>query len=92
MSRPKVKKVNLELNISLKNIIFFIVGKPLKVTYVTETHHSPPPTQNFDYRNFLDFGYFSNAAAHFGGAHVPGDQQVIVEKTYIPSAVHDKEV
>ncbi|XP_063709532.1 uncharacterized protein LOC134838025 isoform X1 [Culicoides brevitarsis] len=62
-------------------------------TYVRphkEVVHEEP---EFDYKNFLDFGFFSNLGAQFGGNHYPGDQQVIVEKTYAAPIHHtQKEV
>lgn len=45
-----------------------------------DTYEAPPPPphrqpqDNFDYRNFFDFGFFSNAAASFSGAPHPATQ------------------
>uniref|UniRef100_A0A336MW14 CSON002092 protein n=1 Tax=Culicoides sonorensis TaxID=179676 RepID=A0A336MW14_CULSO len=53
----------------------------------------PVRAPEFDYKNFLDFGFFSNLGAQYGGNHYPGDQQVIVEKTYVAPIHHtQKEV
>ncbi|CRL02472.1 CLUMA_CG015187, isoform B [Clunio marinus] len=57
------------------------------------------PQSNFDYRNFLDFGFFSNAGASFSGAPHPATQRgrvfsyqkqlgpdtVVLHKTVIPA-------
>lgn len=44
---------------------------------------------NFDYRNFFDFGFFSNAAANYGGAakEGPNTRAVYVEKRISPNNV-----
>lgn len=53
--------------------------------YQKEVHHQP----NFDYRNFFDFGFFSNAAAHYGGSggNFPNSRSVYVEKQIAPNNV-----
>lgn len=72
--------------------------------YVTTYEAQAPPRRqqpqdNFDYRNFFDFGYFSNAAATFGGAPHPAAQNgkvysyqkqispgnIILQKTVVPA-------
>lgn len=52
------------------------------VVYETQEETVATNEQPFDYRHFLDFGFFSNIGAQFGGAHTPGNGQVVVEKTY----------
>lgn len=46
----------------------------------TQTYSvQPAPQSDFDYRNFFDFGFFSNTAAGFGGSHIdsyPSQQTV----------------
>lgn len=52
--------------------------------------HQQVPQQNFGYRNFLDFGFFSNAAANFGGAPSPpgpNTRTIYVEKEIVPNNV-----
>jgi hypothetical protein len=58
----------------------------------------PPQANNFDYTKFFDFGFFSNAAATFGGAPHPAEQSgrvytyqkqltpntVVLHKTVVP--------
>jgi len=55
-----------------------------KVTIVEKVIEPTHADQPFDYKNFLDFGFFSNLGAIHGGAHNPGGNQVIIEKTYYP--------
>lgn len=38
-----------------------------------QSYSAPAPQPNFDYRNFFDFGFFSNTAAGFGGSHSGGN-------------------
>jgi len=47
---------------------------PPQQNYVAYAPLQPPssaPSSNFDYRKFFDFGFFSNAAASYGGAPHP---------------------
>lgn len=75
----------------IEYLIKYFYEKQKEVTYVQEAPEAPAP--EFDYKNFLDFGFFSNVASQYGGNHYPGNQQVIVEKTYTAPIHHtQKEV
>ena len=55
--------------------------------YYEQVQHQPQ--QNFDYRKFLDFGFFANTAAGFGGPHqaAPNTQTYTVQKSHVPDTV-----
>jgi hypothetical protein len=60
--------------------------------FATQSHNQfqqQVPSANVDYRNFLDFGFFSNAAAAFGGraSENPYTHTVYVEKELSPNNV-----
>jgi len=58
--------------------------------YVDDQPQQSLTSNDFDYRKFFDFGFFTNAAANFGGAPLPaaGDAQVLnVQKQIDPNTI-----
>lgn len=49
--------------------------------YYEEVHSQPQP--EFDYRKFLDFGFFANTASGFGGPQHVAPVQTYVQKSYV---------
>lgn len=74
-----------------------------------QQYEAPPPRRqpqdNFDYRNFFDFGFFSNAGASLSGAPHPATQNgqvfayqkqispgtVVLHKTVVPVAYYSQQ-
>jgi len=56
-----------------------------------QDYQQPSQQANFDYRKFLDFGYFTNLAAGYGGTPVnygAPAQTVVVQKSIVPAYTH----
>lgn len=62
----KIKQVDVEQR--------FDAPQQYDTIYEAAPPRRQPQQDNFDYRNFFDFGFFSNAAASFSGAPHPATQ------------------
>ncbi|CAO1403181.1 unnamed protein product [Diamesa serratosioi] len=79
----------IKIHKSIYHFSKFLKGAQVESRIADQPAQSQQPQENFDYRNFFDFGFFSNLGSSFSGDHQenPDYQTINIQKQLTPNTI-----